>query len=67
MMRSRRPLAAIGLHEAVDLEPVRSPAISGARLGHPDHEALPESAGLARGPVLLVHHAPELVLALGDH
>ena len=55
------------LHEAVDLEPVGPPAVPGAGLGHADHEALPQPAGLARRPVLLVHHAPVAVLALLDH
>ena len=55
------------LHQTVDLEPVGPSAVSGARLGHPHHQTLPQSAGLARGPVLLVHHTPVVVLALGNH
>ena len=54
------------LHEAVDLEPVGPPAVPRARLGHADHEALPQPAGLAGRPVLLVNDAPEVVLALLD-
>ena len=55
------------LHEAVDLEPVGPPAVPRARLGHADHEALPQPASLASRPVLLVDDAPEVVLALLDH
>ena len=59
-------LAAVGLllQEAVDLEPVGAPAVPRARLGHADHEALPEPAGLAGRAVLLVDHADAAVLAL---
>ena len=54
------------LHQAVDLEPVGPPAVPGARLGHANHEALPQPASLAGRPVLLVDDAPEVVLALLD-
>jgi len=55
------------LHEAVNLEPVGPPSVPGSGLGHANHEALPQPAGLARRPVLLVNHAPVAVLALLDH
>ena len=55
------------LHQARDLEPVGPPSVPAAGLGHADHEALPQPARLARGPVLLVHDAPEVVFALLDH
>ena len=51
------------LHDAVDLEPVRSAAIPAPRLGHAHHQALPEPAGLAGCPVLLVYCTPVIVLA----
>ena len=51
----------------MDFEPVGPSAVPAAGLGHADHEALPQPARLARGPVLLVHDAPEVVLALLDH
>ena len=41
--------------------------LPGTGLGHADHETLPESAGLAGGPVLLVHDTPVAVLALLYH
>ena len=65
-MRSLGSLLALVLHEAVDLEPVGPPAVPRARLGHADHEALPQPASLASRPVLLVDDAPEVVLALLD-
>ncbi len=43
---------------------IRDHLIPAARLGHADHEALPEPAGLAGGPVLLVHHTSVAILAL---
>ena len=49
------------------LEPVRPPPISRPGLGHADHEALPQPAGLAGCPVLLVNHTPVVVLALLDY
>jgi hypothetical protein len=54
------------LEEAVNLEPVGPPPVPGSRLGHAHHEALPQPAGLAGSAVLLVHHAPVVVLALGN-
>ena len=65
--RSLGSLLTLVLHQAVDLEPVGPSAVSAAGLGHADHEALPQPARLARGSVLLVHDAPEVVLALLDH
>ena len=55
------------LHQAVDLEPVGPPAVPAARLGHADHEALPQPASLAGRPVLLVDDALVVVAALLDH
>ena len=55
------------LHQAVDLEPVGSPAVPAAGLGHADTEALFEPARLAGGPVALVNHADVVVFALRDH
>ena len=55
------------LHQAVDLEPVGSPAVSGARLGHPNHQTFSQSAGFTGGSVLLVHHTPVVVLTFSDH
>ena len=55
------------LHEAVDLEPVGPPAVPTAGLGHADHEALPQPAGLARRPVPFVDDALVAVLAVRDH
>ena len=55
------------LHQAVDLEPVGSPAVSGARLGHPNHQTFSQSAGFTGGSVLLVHHTPVVVLTFPDH
>ena len=66
-MRSLGSLLTLVLHEAVDLEPVGPPAVPRARLGHANHEALPQPARLASRPVLLVDDAPEVVLALLDH
>lgn len=54
------------LQQAVDFEPVGAPAVSGARLGHADHQALAEAARFARGSVLLVDDALAVVLALRD-
>ena len=54
------------LHEAVYLEPVRPPSVSGPRLGHSNHQTLPQSASFTRSPVLLVHDTSVVVLALLD-
>lgn len=47
----------------MDLEPVRSSAVSGARLAHADEKALAKAAGFAGGPVFLVDDALAVVLA----
>ena len=65
--RGALSLVTIRLHQAVDLEPVGPPPVPGARLGHPHHQTLPQSAGLARGPVLLVHHTSVVILTLSYH
>ena len=52
------------MHEAVDFKPVGPSTISRSGLGHADHEALSEPAGLTGGPVLLVHHTSVVVLTL---
>lgn len=54
------------LEKTVDLEPVGSSAVSGARLGHADDQALAEAASFAGGSVLLVNDAFAVVLAFGD-
>ena len=54
------------LHQTVDLEPVGSPPITRSRFGHAHHQTFSEAACLAGGPVLLVHHALVVVLALLD-
>ena len=51
----------------MDLEPVGPPAIPRARLGHANHEALPQPARLASRPVLLVDDALVVVATLLDH
>ena len=51
----------------MDLEPVGPSAVSAAGLGHADHEALPQPARLARGPVLLVDDALVVVSTFLDH
>ena len=51
----------------MDLEPVGPPSVPGAGLGHADHEALPQPARLARGPVLLVDDALVVVSTFLDH
>ena len=66
-MRSLGSLLTLVLHQAVDLEPVGPPAVPRARLGHADHEALPQPASLAGRPVLLVDDALVVVAALLDH
>ena len=66
-MRSLGSLLTLVLHQAVDLEPVGPPAVPAARLGHADHEALPQPASLASGPVLLVDDTLVVVAALLDH
>ena len=55
------------MHQAVDLEPVGPPAVSGARLGHPNHQTFPQSAGFTRSSVLLVHNTSVVVLTFSDH
>ena len=61
------PSSSLVLHQAVDLEPVGPPAIPRARLGHADHEALPQPASLASRPVLLVDDTLVVVATLLDH
>jgi hypothetical protein len=34
-------------------------SLPGARLGHADHEALSEPAGLTRSTILLIHNTPK--------
>ena len=51
----------------MNLEPVGPPSVPTAGLGHADHEALPQPAGLARRPVLLVNDALVVVSALLNH
>lgn len=48
----------------MDFEPVGAPTIPRPALGHADHEALAQSARLARGSVLLVDDALVVVFAL---
>ena len=55
------------LHQAVDLEPVGSPAVSGARLGHPNHQTFSQSAGFTGSSVLLVDNTSAVVLTFSDH
>jgi len=52
------------LQQAVDFEPVGASAVAGAALGHPHQEALAQTTGLARRPVLLVDDALAAVLAV---
>lgn len=54
------------LQQAMDLEPIRSSAVSGTALRHTDHHALPQSARFARGSVLFVDDAFVVVLAVVD-
>lgn len=63
---TRLHLVALFLQQAVDLEPVRTAAVTGAGLRHPDHQTLAQTARLARGSILLVDHAHTAVLAFGD-
>ena len=63
---ARLRLVRLFLEEAVDFEPVRAATVPGARLRHTHHQALPQTARLARGAVLLVDHAHTTVLAFGD-
>ena len=48
------------------LEPVGSSSVSGATLGHPHFHTLPQTARLARCPVLLVDDTLAVVLTLRD-
>lgn len=48
------------------LEPVGATSVSGATLGHPYLQTLPQTAGLTRCPVLLVDDTLAVVLALRD-
>jgi hypothetical protein len=48
----------------VYLEPVRAPSVPGTTLGHSHHQTLPQTARLARRPILLVDDALAVVLAL---
>ena len=54
------------LHETVDLEPVGPSAITGATLGHANHKAFPETAGLASCPILLVDDTSVVVFTFLD-
>ena len=60
-------LLGVLLHEAVDLEPVGSPAVSGARLGHPHHQTFSQSAGFTGSSVLLVHNTSVVILTFSYH
>ena len=51
----------------MDLEPVGSPAVSGARLGHPNHQTFSQSAGFTGSSVLLVDNTSVVVLTFSDH
>ena len=55
------------LHEAVDLEPVGSSAVSAARLGHPHGETFLETTGLAGCSVPLIDDADVIILTVWDH
>lgn len=54
------------LQKTVDLEPIGPSSVSGAALRHPNHEAFPQSASLARRPVLFGDDAFSVILTLGD-
>ena len=54
------------LQQAVYLEPVGAPSVPGPTLRHAHHQTLPQTARLARCPVLLVDYALAVVLALRD-
>ena len=51
----------------MDLEPVGSPAVSGARLGHPHHQTFSQSAGFTGSSVLLVNNTSVVVLTFSYH
>ena len=51
----------------MDLEPVGPPAVSGARLGHPNHQTFSQSAGFTGSSVLLVHNTSVVVLTFSYH
>ena len=66
-LSSSTGLLGVLLHEAVDLEPVGSPAVSGARLGHPHHQTFSQSAGFTGSSVLLVNNTSVVVLTFSYH
>ena len=51
----------------MDLEPVGSPAVSAAGLGHPHRETFLETTGLARCSVPLIDDTDVIVLTVRDH
>jgi len=59
-------LLLLFLQQAVYLEPVGAPSVPGPALGHANHQTLPQTARLARRPVLLVDDAFTVVLAFRD-
>jgi hypothetical protein len=59
-----RCLLLLFLQETVYLEPVRAPSVPGTTLGHPHFHTFPQTARLARCPVLLVDDALPVILAL---
>jgi len=59
-------LLLLFLQQAVYLEPVGAPSVPGPTLRHAHHQTLPQTARLARCPVLLVDDALTVVLALRD-
>lgn len=54
------------LQQTVNLEPIRSPSVSAAALGHSHEETLAQTTSLARGSILLVDDALAIILALRD-
>jgi hypothetical protein len=59
-------LLLLFLQQAVYLEPVGAPSVPGPTLRHAHHQTLPQTARLARSPVLFVDDALSVVLALRD-
>lgn len=62
----RRCLLLLFLQQAVYLEPVGTTSVPGSALGHAHFYTLPQTARLARCPVLLVDNAFTVVLAFRD-
>lgn len=54
------------LQQTMDLEPIRSAAVTRTRLAHADQQAFAQTARLARGTVLLVDDAFAVGLAIGN-